>query len=332
MAGATAGELHGERQPAAPEGVVVIDKPGDWTSHDVVGRVRRVAGTRRVGHAGTLDPMATGVLVVGIGRATRLLGHLSGQSKAYEATIRLGWSTHTDDAQGTRLSGAPAAGLAESSVRAGMAVLTGPIMQRPSAVSAIKVDGQRAHALVRAGEDVVLEPRPVQVSRFDLLELRRLPDDEALELDVHVECSSGTYVRALARDLGEGLGVGGHLTALRRTRVGPFTLDQARTLEQLAQERDQLGSITVSPLADVARAVFPAVSVTARDDTAIRHGRSIDLSRVWAPFRTAGAGDEAPWSDRVGAHALFSQAGELLALVRPDAEANTAYLAVFAQP
>ncbi len=342
-AGLTAPAALARGTQAAPEGVVVIDKPADWTSHDVVGRVRRLAGTRKVGHAGTLDPMATGVLVVGIGRATRLLGHLSGQSKAYEATIRLGWATHTDDAQGERGPGALAADLAESAIRAGMAVLTGSIMQRPSAVSAIKVDGQRAHARVRAGESVQLEARPVVVSRFDLLALRRLPELGAVDLDVAIDCSSGTYVRALARDLGESLGTGGHLTALRRSRVGPFLLDSARSLDELAQQRDQRGAITVSGLAEVARAVFPAVSVTERDDAAIRHGRAIDLTRVWAPFRTSAAGgaadgagaapDEAQtWSDRVGAHALFSQAGELLALVRPDDEANTSYLAVFAQP
>ncbi|GAA4846838.1 tRNA pseudouridine(55) synthase TruB [Pseudonocardia benzenivorans] len=212
-------------------GLVIVDKPAGFTSHDVVARLRRILRTRKVGHAGTLDPMATGVLVCGVDRGTKLLGHLALDTKAYTATIRLGVATTTDDAEGEPTGGADAAAVDEAVVRAGMAALTGAIEQRPSSVSAIKVDGRRAYARVRAGEDVVLPARPVTVSEFTLDALRRGPG--VTDLDVTVSCSSGTYVRALARDLGAGLGVGGHLTALRRTRVGPFTLEHARTLEDL---------------------------------------------------------------------------------------------------
>ena len=195
-----------------PEGIVIVDKPAGWTSHDVVSRMRRLAGTRRVGHAGTLDPMATGVLVVGIGRATRLLGHISGSDKTYAATIRLGWSTVTDDAQGDRLGGAPAPDeMTMVELAPVIASLTGAIMQRPSSVSAIKVEGRRSHDRVRGGEEVELSQRPVVVGAFDVLAVRPEPSLGVLDLDVLVTCSSGTYVRALGRDLGEALGVGGHL-------------------------------------------------------------------------------------------------------------------------
>ena len=213
----------------APDGLLVVDKPAGWTSHDVVGRVRRLARTRKVGHAGTLDPMATGVLLLGIGRATRLLGHLALTSKTYEATVRLGATTVTDDAEGEVVEVRDASGVDDQAVRAGLAALTGPISQVPSAVSAVKVDGVRSYARVRSGEAVELAARPVVVSRLDLVARR------GDELDVVVDCSSGTYVRALARDLGASLGVGGHLTALRRTRVGPFDLSAARTLDELAE-------------------------------------------------------------------------------------------------
>ena len=226
-------------------GVVVVDKPAGITSHDVVSRVRRLAGTRKVGHAGTLDPMATGVLVVGIGRATRLLGHLAAHDKDYDATIRMGAVTTTDDADGEVLSTADASQVGDGAVRVVMAALTGDIEQVPSAVSAVKVDGVRAYAKVRAGEAVELEPRTVHVSRF---ELRARRGDE---LDVGVTCSTGTYVRALARDLGQALGVGAHLTALRRTRVGGFGLDRAKTLDQLSE------SFTVLPLEDAVAGAFP---------------------------------------------------------------------------
>ena len=192
----------------APDGLLIVDKPAGWTSHDVVARVRRLAATRRVGHAGTLDPMATGVLVIGIGRATRLLGHLALTDKAYDATMRLGVSTTTDDAEGEPTGGAPAGALTDREIAAGLARLTGPIQQVPSSVSAIKVAGVRSYVRARAGEAVVLAARPVVVSGLDLLGVRR-GEPDLVELDVAVACSSGTYVRALARDLGAGLGVGG---------------------------------------------------------------------------------------------------------------------------
>ena len=217
----------------APDGLLVVDKPSGWTSHDVVDRTRRLARTRKVGHAGTLDPMATGVLLLGIGRATRLLGHLALTDKSYDATIRLGQTTVTDDAEGDVLQTRDATQVTDEQLAAQIALLTGDLQQVPSSVSAIKVDGVRSYARVRAGEAVELAPRSVTVSRFAVRQRRG--DD----LDVTVECSSGTYIRALARDLGTALGVGGHLTALRRTRVGPFELAAARTLEQLEVAFDE---------------------------------------------------------------------------------------------
>jgi tRNA pseudouridine55 synthase len=317
------------------DGVLVVDKPAGWTSHDVVARVRSLAGTRRVGHAGTLDPMATGVLVVGIGRATRLLGHISGHHTAYAGTIRLGWGTVTDDAEGERLGGAPADALGMDELLPAIESLSGPIMQRPAAVSAIKVEGRRAHERVRAGEEVELAARPVLVRVFDVLDRRPVPELGALDLDVEVECSSGTYIRALARDLGEALGVGGHLTALHRTRVGGFTIDEARTLEALADEV-AAGGLSALCLADAAGSAFPMVALPAPAEGAVRHGRPIDLLRVWAPFRDvwdeAGTGDRDGWAAAVEPHALFSESGEFLALAAPNPDATTRYLAVFAQP
>ncbi|MFT4188402.1 MAG: tRNA pseudouridine(55) synthase TruB [Aeromicrobium sp.] len=248
-------------------GLAIVDKPGGWTSHDVVARCRRLAGTRKVGHAGTLDPMATGVLVLGVGRATRLLGQLQLTDKAYDATIRLGQSTVTDDAEGEVVSTTSAASLTPDDVRAAMLPLTGDIAQRPSSVSAIKVDGQRSYARVRAGEDVELPARPVTVSRFEATDFRA--DGDLLDVDVTVACSSGTYVRALARDLGGALGVGGHLTMLRRTRVGPFTLDHAATLEELESQWRALS------LDEAARVAFPVVALTAEQATDVRFGRRL---------------------------------------------------------
>ena len=247
----------------APDGLVIVDKPAGWTSHDVVGRGRRLAHTRKVGHAGTLDPMATGVLILGIGRATRLLGHLALTDKTYEATIRLGASTVTDDAEGELLEQRDASGVTDAAIALAVAALTGPIEQVPSAVSAIKVDGKRSYARVRAGEQVVLAARRVTVSRFEIV--RRDGDD----LVVVIDCTSGTYVRALARDLGAALGVGGHLTALRRTRVGPFTLDAARTLEQLAE------SFEVLTLGAAVDAGFPRRELTALEAVDLSHGKKL---------------------------------------------------------
>ena len=208
-----------------PSGILLVDKPGGITSHDVVARARRALGTRKIGHAGTLDPMATGLLVLGVGPATRLLTYLVGLDKTYEATIRLGQATDTDDADGRIVSAADAAGVTGARIAEGVARLTGRIAQIPSRVSAIKVGGRRAYDLARAGEEVRLDPREVEVSRFEVLAQREA--DGCLDLDVVVDCSSGTYIRALARDLGADLGVGGHLTALRRTRIGPFPVAEA---------------------------------------------------------------------------------------------------------
>ena len=255
-------------RPTVPPGVVIVDKPAGLTSHDVVARARRIFGTRKVGHAGTLDPMATGVLVLGLERATKLLGHLALERKAYLATIRLGAATTTDDAEGEVLSEVDASAVAEDAIADGVRALTGPIEQVPSSVSAVKIDGKRAYARVRAGEDVVLPPRPVVVHRFDVLALRRV--ERATELDVLVDCSSGTYVRALARDLGAGLGVGGHLTALRRSQVGPFGLRHARTLAQL-EEHAEL-SLTMDEAVALA---FPRRDVDSRDATALAHGQRL---------------------------------------------------------
>ena len=261
-------------------GLVVVDKPAGITSHDVVARVRRLAGTRKVGHAGTLDPMATGVLVLGIDRATRLLGHLMLTEKAYDATVRLGVATTTDDAEGETVATVSTAGLDEATVRATLAEFTGDLLQVPTAVSAIKVDGKRAYQRVREGEEVELAARPVTIHELVVHDVR--PAETTLDVDISMRCSSGTYVRAIARDAGARLGVGGHLTALRRTAVGPYGLDVAHTLDQLADEFEVL------PIAAAARAAFTSVDL---DDAAagdVRVGRPLDLelaglSAVFAP-------------------------------------------------
>jgi tRNA pseudouridine55 synthase len=245
-------------------GLVIVDKPAGWTSHDVVGKLRRLAGTRRVGHAGTLDPMATGVLVVGIEKATRLLGHLALTEKTYDAVIRLGRSTNTDDAEGEVTATSPAGDVSEEALRSAVTDLTGPIEQIPPQVSAIKVDGRRAYKRVRDGEEVALRARKVTVYDFALGDLRY--DGDVLDVSATVTCSSGTYIRALARDLGAALGVGGHLSYLRRTRVGPYDLAQARTIEQLTEE------LTVLPLADAVSAAFPRLDVSTDDARKIAHG------------------------------------------------------------
>jgi tRNA pseudouridine55 synthase len=257
------------------DGLVIVDKPAGLTSHDVVARLRRLAHTRRVGHAGTLDPMATGVLVLGIDKATRLLHHLVLTDKAYTATIRLGQATVTDDADGAVQSSASAAGVDEAAVRAALLPLTGEILQAPSSVSAIKIDGQRAYKRVRDGEAVELPARPVTVTRFEGVSFSR-PGADLLDVDVEVECSSGTYVRALARDLGRALGTGGHLTALRRTRVGPFTIDQAQTLDALAELADPV----TLPLADAVRAAMPVRQVDDDEARALSYGKSLELSGI----------------------------------------------------
>ncbi len=245
-------------------GLVIVDKPAGWTSHDVVGKMRRLAGTRKVGHAGTLDPMATGVLVIGIDKATRLLGHLALTEKTYDAVIRLGQTTNTDDADGEITSTTPAVDVAEDALTAAVAALTGPIQQIPPQVSAIKIDGKRAYKRVRDGEEVELKSRPVTVYDFALGDLRA--EGDLLDVTATITCSSGTYIRGLARDLGAALGVGGHLTYLRRTRVGPYDLPLARTIEQLTEE------LTVLPLAEAVAAAFPRLDVSEDDARKIAHG------------------------------------------------------------
>lgn len=271
-------------------GLVVVDKPAGITSHGVVARVRRLVGTRKVGHAGTLDPMATGVLVLGVDRATRLLGHLVLTEKAYDATIRLGVATTTDDAEGEVTASAATGHLDEATVRSALAEFVGDIEQVPTAVSAIKVDGKRAYQRVRDGEQVTLAARSVTVHALEVHSVR--PVGEHLDVEVSLRCSSGTYVRAIARDLGAALGVGGHLTALRRTAVGPYGLDVARTLEELEQDPEVLS------LATAVRAAFPAVELGAETAGHVRVGRAIDLSIP-------------------GLSALFDPDGEFLALYEP---------------
>ncbi|WP_309065215.1 tRNA pseudouridine(55) synthase TruB [Microbacterium sp.] len=250
-------------------GILLIDKPGGLTSHDVVARIRRAFGTRKVGHAGTLDPMATGLLVVGVEGATRLLTYIVGADKTYTATIRLGQSTTTDDAEGEIVATAGDAAwtaVDEDAIRSGIRQLTGAIAQVPSSVSAIKIDGRRAYDRVRAGEDVQLAARRVTVSRFDVLDIRR--GDGVLDLDVIVDCSSGTYIRALARDLGAALAVGGHLTALRRTRVGGFDIADAAGLDDLAHA-------TMLDPAEAAARVMPVLRVSADEARDLRHGKRL---------------------------------------------------------
>ncbi|WP_286689174.1 MULTISPECIES: tRNA pseudouridine(55) synthase TruB [unclassified Aeromicrobium] len=275
-------------------GLVVVDKPAGWTSHDVVARTRRLAGTRKVGHAGTLDPMATGVLLLGVGRATRLLGHLQLADKEYLATMRLGWTTVTDDAEGDLVERADASGVTDDAIRAAVLPLTGDIEQVPTAVSAIKVDGRRSYARVRAGEAVQLPARPVTVSTFEVTDVRHLQVDglAVVDVDARVVCSSGTYVRALARDLGAALGVGGHLTMLRRTRVGGFDLDVASTLEELERSWQHVA------LDDAARAAFPSLDLDEAAAGEVRFGRALADVDLGAP----------------GPVALFAPDGRFLAL------------------
>ncbi len=320
----------------APSGLIVVDKPGGLTSHDVVARIRRLAGTRRVGHAGTLDPMATGVLVVGVEKATRLLGHLTLTDKEYQATIRLGQATDTGDAEGTVTTGRPAGHLSLAQVQAAAAALTGEIQQVPPTVSAIKVAGRRAYQLTREGAPPVLKPRPVTVWSFTVRAVQPAqagspgagspgagspdagfpasgspeagPDPapgDLLDVDVEVRCSSGTYIRALARDMGEALGVGGHLTRLRRTRVGPYDLSAAHTLDELT------GQLTVLPLAQAAAAAFPVRELTADQARSLSHGG-----------RLPGTGGE------TGPVAAFGPDGTLIALVQ-DKDGVARPLAVF---
>lgn len=275
-------------------GLVVVDKQAGATSHQVVSRLRRLLGTRKIGHAGTLDPMATGVLILGVNRATRLLGHLALHDKRYLATVRLGESSSTDDADGEVTPVAPADGVDAEQLERALAPLRGRISQVPSAVSAIKVNGQRAYKLAREGKEVELAARAVEVSRLDVLDVR--PGAGVLDVDLDVECSSGTYIRAIARDLGNALGVGGHLTSLRRTRIGGYDVAEAVTL---GDEPPRLMS-----MAEGARRSFPCINVDASAETDIRFGRALTMP---VPAEVTG---------------MLSPTGELLALYRPDGDGS----------
>ncbi|GAA0702845.1 tRNA pseudouridine(55) synthase TruB [Kitasatospora atroaurantiaca] len=294
-AGSTSGSAAG-----APNGLVIVDKPEGLTSHGVVAKLRWLAGTRKVGHAGTLDPMATGVLVIGVERATRLLGHLMLTAKTYEATIRLGQDTVTDDREGEVTSSADTSAVTREAIDTGIAKLTGEIMQVPSKVSAIKIDGKRSYHRVREGEDFDIPARPTTVHSFTVHEQRAAVAEDGtpvIDLDVTVECSSGTYIRALARDLGADLGVGGHLTALRRTKVGPYGIESAHTLEQLEEKLDVL------PIAEAAGAAFPRWDIDADQAKLLSNGM-----KLAAP----GLGVDGPI-------AVFDPDGRFLALVEEKA-------------
>ncbi|GAA1582856.1 tRNA pseudouridine55 synthase [Leucobacter aridicollis] len=301
-----------------PQGaILLVDKVEGWTSHDVVAKSRRALGTKKVGHAGTLDPMATGLLVLGAGPATRLLTYLVGLDKTYTTTIRLGLSTVTDDREGDITATAPAGLVAEvfadqDRITAGVANLTGPIEQAPSSVSAIRVDGKRAYDRVRAGEEVVLKKRPVTIHGFDIGEPRILsvpgPDGEPVEvidIDAVVRCTTGTYIRALARDLGEALGVGGHLTALRRTAVGPFSVDAATPHARLVGDGTEAGDPgrLYSP-ADIARTLFPVLELGADEAKDLADGKRLNIDpdrHAPAPLVAAilPGGDGGSGSDRL---------------------------------
>ena len=270
--------MSGKRQDAdvAPS-VLLVDKPAGMTSHDVVARARRALSVRRIGHAGTLDPMATGLLVLGVGAATRLLGYLAGSDKTYEATIRFGQTTVTDDREGEVVASASAADLDDAAVRAALAAQTGPLQQVPSAVSAVKVAGRRAYDRVRAGEEVELAPRAVTVHRLDVHRIAR-PTADLVDVDVTVGCSAGTYIRAIARDAGTALGVGGHLTALRRTASGPFAVADAAPVEDAAAALAAGGGRGVLAMTDAATAVFPRRDLTAAEATALGYGQRIPVT------------------------------------------------------
>ncbi len=296
----------------SPSGLVIIDKPAGLTSHDVVARVRRIAGTRKVGHAGTLDPMATGVLVIGLEKATRLLGYLTVTEKEYRATIRLGQSTTTDDAEGEITGGAPRL-VSDDELRVAVGALTGHIQQVPPQVSAIKVKGKRAYKLTRAGAAPELAARPVTVHEFTVSQTR--PAGDFLDVDATIRCSSGTYIRSLARDLGTALGTGGHLTALRRTRVGPYSEAQARSLDFLAER------LVVQPLATAAAQAFPRRDLTADQARVLAHGGSL-------PAQGPREGQQSTAAATV--FAAFGPDGSLVALISEE-ESRARPLVVFTQ-
>jgi tRNA pseudouridine55 synthase len=274
-----------------PPSLLLVDKPGGMTSHDVVARARRVLSVRKVGHAGTLDPMATGLLVLGVGAATRLLGHLSGSDKTYDATIRLGQATVTDDREGEVTATTSAAGIGDDAVRAALAAQVGALQQVPSSVSAVKVDGRRSYDRVRAGEDFELAARSVTVHRIDVHRVLR-PTADLVDVDVTVSCSTGTYIRAIARDAGAALGVGGHLTALRRTSSGPFATGEARPVEEAAAALASDGAGPgVLALAEAARRVFPVRELSAEEAVALGHGQRVPATGAAGLHAAVGPGD-----------------------------------------
>ncbi|AXH35801.1 tRNA pseudouridine(55) synthase TruB [Humibacter sp. BT305] len=286
--------------PAPQSGILLVDKPQGITSHDVVARARRALGTRKVGHAGTLDPMATGLLVLGVGASTRLLTYVVGLGKEYRATVRLGATTVSDDADGDIVTWADAAGVSTDSIDVAFAAQVGDIQQVPSAVSAIKVDGQRAYARVRAGEDVELAPRSVTIESIArTAEPRRLVVDghDVIDVDIVVRCSSGTYIRAIARDAGTFLGVGGHLTALRRTAIGPFAVTEAVDGTSLPDEKPELLGAAAT-----AERLFPVVRLDAVGAVALSQGKRIPVEH----------------SDTAGPVAAIAEDGRLIGLVRVD--------------
>ncbi|MCP3821153.1 tRNA pseudouridine(55) synthase TruB [Streptomyces sp. A3M-1-3] len=298
------------KSTTTPDGLVIVDKPSGFTSHDVVAKMRGIARTRRVGHAGTLDPMATGVLVLGVEKATKLLGHLALTEKEYLGTVRLGQNTVTDDAEGDITASTDATGVTREAVDAGVAKLTGAIMQVPSKVSAIKISGVRSYKRAREGEEFEIPARPVTVSSFQVYDMREAVAEDGttvVDLVVSVVCSSGTYIRALARDLGADLGTGGHLTALRRTRVGPYKIDRARTLDQLQEE------LTVMPIAEAASAAFPRWDVDEKRARLLMNGVRLEM----------------PDEYTAGAVAVFDPEGRFLALVE-NKGGKAKSLAVFA--
>jgi tRNA pseudouridine55 synthase len=290
-----------------PPGLLLVDKAGGMTSHDVVARARRVLSVRKVGHAGTLDPMATGLLILGVGAATRLLGYVGGHDKTYEATIRLGQATVTDDREGEVLTTASTADLGDEDIRGALAAQTGPLQQVPSSVSAVKVDGRRSYDRVRAGEVVELAPRSVTVHRLDVHGITR-PEPDLVDVEATVSCTAGTYIRAIARDAGSALGVGGHLTALRRTASGPFSVDRAASVEDAGAALIAGEGTGFLGLTEAATTVFPTRALTEEEARALFYGQRIAASGAPGP------------------HAAVDPAGRLVALVE-DAGA-TAKVAV----
>jgi tRNA pseudouridine55 synthase len=292
---------------SATDGFVVVDKAGAMTSHDVVAVGRRVLGTRKVGHAGTLDPMATGILILGFGHGTRLLQYITDGDKSYRATIALGAATITDDVEGEVVSRAIKSHLdsiTDADIQRDLSSMRGVISQRPSSVSAVKVDGKRAHERVRAGEVFELASREVTISQLDVLGIRRT--DGAIQIDIEVTCSAGTFIRAIARDLGKSLNVGGHLTFLRRTRVASFGEEVANSFEKF-----KAGEFKTLGLVDVAKSIFQVRDLNLEEAQELSFGRKISASPTG------------------GVYAAISTSNELIALLE-NRDDGAKPIAVFA--